>query len=383
MNQNIKDSSRRYQACTRCIMDTASDKNILFDEEGVCNHCRRYENMFSTRVANGEAGKVVLDSLVDKIKLEGKGNDYDCIVGVSGGVDSTYVAWMVKKLGLRPLAVHLDNGWNSELAVKNIEQVLTKLGIDLLTHVLDWEEFRDLQLSFLKASTPDGEIPSDHAISALLWREAVKRNVKYIISGMNFTTESIYVPDWAYGHSDWKYIKSIHSKFGKVKLRSYPHFSLIYLIYINILRRVRIISILNYIDYNKKDAMDLLNKELGWHYYGGKHHESIYTRFYQGYLLPKKFGIDKRYGHLSDLINAGQISREDALLEVKGPPYSELLQQEDRVYVCKKLLLKDEQFDEILAMPVKSFRDYKNSFALVNLLKVVVNFLRKLGLYPR
>jgi GMP synthase PP-ATPase subunit len=183
--------------------------------------------MFSTRVANGEAGKVVLDRLVNKIKLEGKGNDYDCIVGVSGGVDSTYVAWMVKKLGLRPLAVHLDNGWNSELAVKNIEQVLTKLGIDLLTHVLDWEEFRDLQLSFLKASTPDGEIPSDHAISALLWREAVKRNVKYIISGMNFTTESIYVPDWAYGHSDWKYIKAIHSKFGKVKLRSYQHFSLI------------------------------------------------------------------------------------------------------------------------------------------------------------
>jgi N-acetyl sugar amidotransferase len=383
MIQNDKGGERPYQACPRCIMDTKADRNIVFDNEGICHHCRRYDAMFSTRVIRGEAGKAVLDVLVRKMKRAGHGRDYDCIIGVSGGVDSTYVAWLVKHLGLRPLAVHLDNGWNSELAVKNIERVLTKLRIDLYTHVIDWEEFRDLQVSFLKASTPDGEIPSDHAIFALLWREAVRRGIKYIVSGMNFTTESIYVPDWAYGHSDWRYIQDVHRQFGSVKLRTYPHFSLAYLMYANLVRGVRTVSILNNIDYDKNQAMRVLTNELGWEYYGGKHHESIYTRFYQGYVLPKKFGIDKRYGHLSDLINAGQITRQQALEEIKNPPYPEAQQLEDLAYISKKLGLRGGAFDEIMALPVRSFRDYRNSFALVNLLKSIANGLRGHGLYPR
>lgn len=376
-------SNRTYQACTRCIMDTVADSSITFDASGICHHCRRYDEMFATRVVRGEAGKAVLDSLVKKIKAAGAGKEYDCIIGVSGGVDSTYVAFLVKKLGLRPLAVHLDNGWNSELAVKNIERVLNKLGIDLFTYVIDWEEFKDLQVAFLKASTPDGEIPSDHAIFSVLWREATSRGIKYIISGMNFTTESIYVPDWAYGHSDWRYIKDVHKRFGTRPIRTYPHFSLLYLLYINLFYRIRTVSILNYIDYDKNEAMRVLTEELGWQYYGGKHHESVYTRFYQGYVLPNKFGIDKRYGHLSDLINAGQITREAALKEMQLPPYPETLQAEDLEYVCKKLGLRGGAFDEIMSLPSKTFRDYKNSFEQVSTLKSIANRLRGMGLYPK
>lgn len=335
------------------------------------------------RTSREAAGHESLSRLVERVKSAGRGREYDCIIGVSGGVDSTYVAYLVKQYGLRVLAVHLDNGWNSELAVSNIENVLKRLGIDLYTYVIDWPEFRDLQVAFLKASTPDGEIPTDHAIFALLWREASRRGIRYIISGMNFATESISIPDWAYGHSDWRYIKDVHRRFGTTKLKSYPHFSLAYLFYVNAIRRVRTVSILNYVDYHKEEAMALLQEQLGWRNYGGKHHESIYTRFYQGYVLPRKFGIDKRYGHLSDLINAGQITREAALLEVRMPPYPEELQQQDLAYVTKKLGLTTAQFEEIMHAERKSFRDYSNSFGMVQFMRRTVNRLRHTGLYPK
>lgn len=376
-------SERPYQACVRCIMDTRADPSILFDASGVCNHCQRYDELLSTRVIAGEPGRKALGRLVEAMKAAGRGRDYDCIIGVSGGVDSTYVAYLVRNLGLRPLAIHFDNGWNSELAVKNIERVLKKLDIDLYTYVVDWEEFRDLQVAFLKASTPDGEIPTDHAIYALLWREATRRGIRFIVSGMNFATESVSVPDWSYGHSDWRYVKDVHRRFGTVRLRTYPHFSLPWLFYVNILRGVRSVSILNYVDYHKEQAMELLSKELGWVYYGGKHHESIYTRFYQGYVLPTKFGVDKRYGHLSDLVNAGQTTREQALAEIAGPPYPLDEQQRDLEYVVKKLGLTRERFDEIMRLPPKTFRDYRNSYGFVQLLKRWVNRLRGAGLYPK
>lgn len=369
--------------CSRCIMSTLADPDIDFDASGVCNHCRRHDNLLAARVMKGEDGRVALSRIVEDIKRAGRGRQYDCIIGVSGGVDSTYVAYLVKSLGLRPLAVHLDNGWNSEIAVKNIHRVLEKLGIDLFTYVIDWEEFKNLQLSFLKASTPDGEIPSDHAISALLWRQATERGIRFIISGMNFATESIQVPSWAYGHSDWRYIKDVHRKYGSVRLRTYPRFSLPYLFYVTLLRRVRIISILNYVSYEKKEAMKILTDVLDWQDYGGKHHESVYTRFYQGYFLPRKFGIDKRFGHLSDMINAGHITREQALLEMNKPPYSEELQLADLAYVTKKLGLREEEFAAIVRLPRRTFREYRNSFGVVFLMKLIVNRLRRLGLYPR
>lgn len=374
---------RPYQACTRCIMDTTADRSIRFDDGGLCRHCARYDELVDARRLRGERGREALHGLVERMKTAGRGREYDCIIGVSGGVDSTYVAYLVKQYGLRPLAIHFDNGWNSELATRNIERVLRNIGIDLYTYVVDWEEFRDVQLAFLKASTPDGEIPTDHAIGALLWKEATRRGIKYIISGMNFATESISVPDWSYGHSDWRFIKDVHRRFGSVKLKTYPHFSLAYLFYANILRGVRIVSILNYEDYHKGQAMELLRSRLGWKDYGGKHHESIYTRFYQGYVLPRKFGVDKRYGHLSDLINAGQISRSEALAQMQRPPYDEDLQQQDLSYVCKKLRLSEQQFEAIMHAPVKTFRAYRNMFGVVQLLRTSVNYLRKRRLYPR
>ena len=372
-----------YQVCVRCVMDTVADKNIFFNEIGVCNHCIRYDNLIDTRVLKGQLAKDKLAQLVARIKSHGKKSEYDCIIGVSGGVDSTYVAYLVKSLGLRPLAIHFDNGWNSEQAVSNIEKVLSKLDIDLITHVVDWEEFKDLQLAFLKASVPDGEIPTDHAIYALLWQAAVKHKVKYIISGMNFTTESISVPDWSYGHSDWRYIKDVHAKFGNVKLKSYPHYGYFFLFYVTVLKRIKSVSILNYIEYNKEDVMEFLQKELDWEYYGGKHYESNYTKFYQSYILPEKFGVDKRYGHLSDLINAGQMSRPAALLELKKSSYHESTINSELSYVKKKLGLTDEQFAQMMSDPVKSFRDYRNSYEFVQFLRKLVNFLRKLNCYPR
>lgn len=377
-----KKMERPYQICIRCIMDTVADKNITFDEKGGCNHCLRYDKLVSSRVINGNIGKDALLALVEKIRAEGRGNEYDCIIGVSGGVDSTYVAYLVKQMSLRPLAIHFDNGWDSELAVKNIEQAMNKLEINLHTHVVDWEEFRDLQIAFLKASTPDGEIPSDHAIFALLWKEASRRGIKYIISGMNFATESIDA-GWAYGHSDWRYIKDVHQRYGTMKLKTYPRFSLTYLFYVNIIRGVRTISILNYVDYNKEEAIKILKEELDWKYYGGKHYESIYTRFYQGYVLPRKFGIDKRYGHLSDLIKSGQMKREDALEEIKKPTYPEELQQQDLAYACKKLGLSRAQFEEIIKAEPRTFRDYRNFYDFVQFLRKTVNWLRERGSYPR
>jgi len=371
------------RTCSRCIMNDLVDPRIQFDGNGVCNHCRRYDALVGARVVRGGEGRRILDGLVGKMKAAGRGRDYDCIIGVSGGVDSTYVAYLVKQLGLRPLAVHFDNGWNSELAVSNIEKVLKRLDIDLHTYVVDWEEFRDLQLAFLRASTPDGEIPTDHGIFALLWREAVAKGVRYIVSGMNFATEAMSVPEWSYGHSDWRYIKAVHRRFGTTPLRTYPHFSLLDLLWINLVRRVRTISILNYVEYDKEAAMRLLRDRLGWVYYGGKHYESIYTRFWQGYVLPRKFGIDKRYGHLSDLINSGQLTREQALDEIRQETYPADLQEQDRRYVIKKLELTDAGFETLMAAPPRSFRDYPNNFARVESLKRMVNALRARGWYSR
>jgi N-acetyl sugar amidotransferase len=364
-------------------MNSAVDPRIEFDANGVCNHCRRYDALVASRVMQGPEGQRALDALVARMKSAGRGRDYDCIIGVSGGVDSTYVAYLVRKLGLRPLAVHFDNGWNSELAVSNIEKVLKRLDIDLYTYVVDWEEFRDLQMAFLKASTPDGEIPTDHGIFALLWNEAARLGVRYIVSGMNFATESMSVPDWSYGHSDWRYIKAVHRRFGTRLLRTYPHFSLLDLAWINLVRRIRTVSILNYLPYDKNEAMRVLQDELGWIYYGGKHYESVYTRFWQGYVLPRKFGIDKRYGHLSDLINSGQLTREQALEEVAKEPYAAELQAQDLRYVAKKFELTEAQFAELMALPPRSFREFPNNYATVERLKRFVNSLRSRGWYSR
>lgn len=370
------------QLCTRCIMDY-SDPDITFDDKGVCNHCRRYDIELPKRVFRGEEAKIKLENQLSIIKKTGKNAEYDCLIGVSGGVDSTYVAYLVKELGLKPLAIHFDNGWNSELAVSNIQKTLDVLGVDLYTYVIDWDEFKDLQLSFLKASTPDGEVPTDHAIYALLFKEAQKRNIKYIISGMNFATESMSVPSWAYGHSDWKYIRNVHKIFGSKSIKSYPHYTFFDLFRWAFISRIKVVSILNYVHYDKKEAMELLSEKLGWVYYGGKHYESVYTRFYQGYILPTKFGIDKTRGHLSDLINSGQITREEALEEIKISTYSGELLEQDKQFVLKKFDLTENDFDNIMNSNRKTFRDYPNSYETVQKIKKIVNYLRTKDLYSK
>lgn len=334
-------------------MDT-TDPTISFDGAGVCNHCVAYESQVAARVITGEKGRRHVARIVDKIRADGRSKKYDCIIGVSGGVDSSFLAFKVKQLGLRPLAVHLDNGWDSELAVKNIENLLNIVGIDLYTEVLDWEEFKDLQLSFLKASTPDSEIPTDHAIFAILARMARKIGVRYVISGVNTRTETHIPAAWSQGHSDWKYIRSVHRQFGTVPLRTYP-----YMGYIESRRFAnRVVELLNYLDYSKTEAMRVLQEDLGWKYYGGKHYESIYTRFYQGYILPRKFGYDKRRGHLSSLICSGEITREQALTELQSEAYPVDMQRADREYAVKKLGITDQIFEGIMNAPPRSYWDY-------------------------
>lgn len=344
-----------YRICTKCIMDT-SDPDIVFDEDGICNHCRSYDDLVKANVVTGAAGRDLLQNIARTIVAEGRQKPYDCIIGVSGGVDSTYVAHIVRQLGLRPLAVHLDNGWDSELAVKNIENVLKKLNIELYTHVIDWEEFKDLQMAFLRASTPDSEIPSDHAIFAIMHRMAAQFKVRYVLPGTNIRTETHLPLAWSQGHHDWRYIKSIHDRFGSVPLRTFPHTTLLQYARYRITQQW--VPVLNYIDYVKKDAMKVLENDLGWKYYGGKHYESIYTRFYQGYILPRKFGFDKRRSHLSSLICSGEVSRDEALSELERNPYTPELQRADREYVIKKFGLNEAEFDNIMNLPTKRYRDY-------------------------
>ena len=312
------DMTANYRICTKCVMDT-TDTNIQFDENGICNHCREYEIIAKKNEIVGNGKRQKLEMILNDIKREGINKKYDCIIGVSGGVDSTFVAYKVKEFGLRPLAVHLDNGWNSEIAVNNIYKALNKLNVDLHTYVIDWEEFKDIQLSFLKASTPDSEIPTDHAIFSLMNEMAGKIGVSYVITGCNYRTESHLPVAWSQGQRDWKYIKSVHKQFGKIKIRTFPYSDFWDCHrYSKILKRI---DILDYLDYVKKDAVQVLEQEIGWRYYGGKHCESIYTRFFQGYILPKKFGYDKRKAHFSSLICSGEMTREEALQSLKKEIY--------------------------------------------------------------
>ena len=355
-------------------MDT-TDPDIRFDAQGVCNHCHRYDRIAAARLWPAEERERRLAALVEALKKDGAGKPYDCVIGVSGGVDSTYVAYLTRKLGLRPLAVHFDNGWDSELAVANIEKTLRTLAIELYTEVVNWPEFRDLQLAFLHGSTPDGEVPTDHAIVALLYRMAVKFGLKHILLGVNVKSEAVLPLKWGYGYSDYRYIRAVHRRFGRLPLKTYPHYSLPELVSYMYLRRIRLIPILDYVDYEKEQAMRCIESALGWVYYGGKHYESIYTRFYQSYVLPRKFNIDKRRAHYSNLVLSGQLTRDRALAMMQEPAYPDAGLMEDRAYVIKKLGLNEDEFEAIMALPPKLFVDYPNSYARIEAAKRVLGAL--------
>jgi len=360
---------KRYQICTRCVMDT-SDKEITFTEKGECNHCRGYDINMQSIPKDEVLKRKELDRIVDEIKKAGKGKEYDCISGVSGGVDSTYLTYMLKVLGLRVLVVHLDNGWNSELAVKNIENIVTKLDFDLYTNVLDWQEFKSLQVAYLKASVLDLEALSDHAIFATLYKTANKYNIKNIITGGNLVTEGILPMSWRYDRklTDAVNIKSIYKQFGGKKIESFPSTSIQKLAYYMKVKKIKMIDLLNFLPYEKDEAKRIITEKLDWKDYGGKHYESIITRFYQGYILPKKFGIDKRRAHLATLVASNQMSRESAIEVLKTPTLPDEILSQDIEYVPKKLGLSNKEFEDIMKQTPKSHEDYPTDLKLRNIL---------------
>ena len=340
-------------------MDT-SDPDISFSEQGYCNHCTDYFERIAHLTYQGEPSDRQLEGIVERIRRAGKGRDYDCVVGISGGVDSCYAAHLVKGLGLRPLAVHMDNGWNSDIAVKNIKNVARGLGIDYQSYVLDWEEFRDLQLAFLNASVPEIETPTDMAIPAALHRVAAGHGVKYIISGGNYATEGILPAAWHYNSKDLVFLKAIHRQFGTRKLKAFPTFGYWDEVYYKFVRGIRIIYLLNYVPYSKPGAMKLLQDRVGWQDYGGKHFESRITGFLHSYLLPVKFGIDYRKATLSTQICAGDTTREVALETLQSPPFDPEQASREMGYIAKKFEISVGSLEEIIGRPPKTHYDYRH-----------------------
>ena len=344
------------QICLRCVMDKCAH-GIIYDESGICNYCKFHEAKNRIAPYSRTGASKALEVQIEKIRSSCYG-DYDSIVGLSGGVDSAYVAFQAVNLGLKPLAVHFDNGWNSELAVKNIEKIVKSLGLDLMTFVIDWEEFRDIQRSFFKAHVIDIEMVTDHAIFAAMYRIAREKRINYILSGTNVQTESIMPPAWQHFKFDLKNLKAIHNRHGTLPIKRYPTLSIWGMAWNHYISGVKSISILNYLPYQKKEAMKSLQANLGWQYYGGKHYESIFTKFYQAHILPVKFGVDKRRIHLSDLVMNKELTREEALIELTKPLYAPIELEQDRSYVCKKLGFTEKEFRSYLNAPPVSHYEY-------------------------
>lgn len=358
-----------YRVCSRCVMDnTASD--IIFYENGFCNYCIEFENNLRNLRKKAKDLQAHQNKFINTVKADGKGKEYDCIVGVSGGVDSSYALYLAVNRGLRPLAVHLDNGWNSELASSNIANLVDTLGIDLYTHVIDWEENRDLQCAFFKANVVDIEMLMDNAMIALNYQEAEKYRLKYLLTGCNFSTEGMRMPPgWSHLKYDARNIRSIHSLFGSVPIKTHPLISVTDYLTNEFVHGIKWIHFLDYFQYVKSDALALLQKECAYKPYPYKHYESVFTRFYQGYILPRKFGIDKRRVHLSSLILSGQIERDEALRLLKESPYPDQDQEEqDRLFVMKKLGFTEESFSRYMHTPAIPHSYYESEEALWDLL---------------
>ena len=365
-----------FRKCNRCILDTNDYPGISFDVNGVCNICKTYDDLAEKAFFNPEEREKRLSEIISEIKKKGKNKKYDCIIGISGGIDSTFLAYQAKIFGLRPLLFHLDNGWDSELAVSNIENITNKLGFDLYTYVIDWNEFRDLQLAYLKASVVDIEAITDHAITASLFKTARKFHIKYHLYGENLVTEGILPPNWVHNKSDYLNIKAIHKRFGTLKLKTYPYLTFLSRLYYVYFYKLKTIRLLNYLNYNKENAKSILMKETGWRDYGGKHYESIFTRFYQSYILPEKFNIDKRKSHLSTLICSGQITRMQAFEEIKLPPYDKIKLLEDKEYFLKKLGLSNDEFEKFMQNPIIKHTDYPSIMNIYHKLFKIYNFLK-------
>ncbi|MBK8761704.1 MAG: N-acetyl sugar amidotransferase [Sulfuritalea sp.] len=351
-----------YQTCSRCVMDT-SDTAIKFDSKGVCDHCSTFERYTLPKWMKIDRESNALHKLVEEVKQSAKGRDFDCIIGMSGGIDSSYLTYIAKeKLGLRPLVFHVDAGWNSQIAVNNIERLIDGLGLDLFTEVIDWQEMRDLQLAFFKSGVPHIDTPQDHAFFATMYRFATQHNVKYILTGANLSTECIRNPvEWMYYQSDSRQLVDIHRQFGTRPLKTFPVTSILWhKVWLPYFKGIKVVRPLNMVPYIKEEAKQLLMDRFGWQPYPQKHFESRFTKFYESYWLPKRFGYDVRRVQYSSLIVTGQMTREDAIELLKEPSYDEATIGQEIEFVANKLGISVEELNSYMALPRKTFKDYKN-----------------------
>jgi N-acetyl sugar amidotransferase len=362
-----------FERCSRCVLDN-SVPEIRYDSMGVCNYCKLHDQLCSD-YPNDDRGAEAIRALTEKMKIKGKGRAYDVIVGVSGGTDSTYLCHLAHELGLRTLAVHLDSGWNSEIAVSNIRKSLDKLGIDLYTHVVDWEEMKDLYRSVLRANIPWPDGVTDIAILGSLFKAASKFGVKYVFVGNNFRTEGRQPDAWT--NFDARILKSIHRKFGTKTLKTFPQFTPFHLLYYSIVRGVSMVRPFYFIPYNKAEAKELLKRQYDWQDYGGHHHESIFTRYIIGVWLPQKFKIDKRLVTLSAYVRSGEMDRSKAIATLQDPAYSPDRMQADAEYIAKKLDFSAQEFEAIWKGANNQHTDFPSyAFYYRNLKTVLVGLFR-------
>ena len=345
-------------------MDT-TDSAIVFDERGVCDHCNTFHSKVKPHWHTGERGERELRELVAQIKASGKGKDFDCIIGMSGGIDSSYLTYIATEFGLRPLVFHVDAGWNSQEAVNNIEKLVDKLGLDLYTEVIDWAEMRDLQLAYFKSGVPHIDTPQDHAFFATMYKFAEKHDIKYILTGANLSTECIRNPiEWMYYQSDSIQLKDIHGQFGTRPLVNYPTTSILrHKIWLPYVKGIKVVRPLNSVEYDKAAAVKLLTEKFGWQPYPQKHFESRFTRFYEGYWLPKKFGFDTRKVQFASLIVTGQMTRDEALEKLKTPALDEATVRQEFEYVANKLGITTDELQSYMDAPNKTYKDYRSQEA--------------------
>ncbi|MFT4906440.1 MAG: N-acetyl sugar amidotransferase [Oleispira sp.] len=369
----------QLEVCANCVMDT-TDSKIIFDKNGVCDHCNTFQRDIEPHWHTGDKGWAAITQIADQIKKEGEGKDFDCIIGMSGGIDSSYLVYLAKeKLGLRPLVFHVDAGWNSQQAVHNIEQIVDRLGLDLYTDVIDWEEMKDLQLSFFKSGVSHTDTPQDHAFFATMYKFANKYKIKHILTGGNYSTECIRNPlEWMYFQSDARQIKDIQKKFGTKKLNNFPLTNVLWhKVYLPYIKGIKVYRPLDFMPYDKEEATQFLVDNLGYQRYAQKHFESRFTRFYEGYWLPEKFGFDTRKVQYSSLIVTGQMTREDALEKLKSPAYDPDTIDEDFEYIANKLGISVEELRGYFNAPNKTYEDYKNQQSLYDF---GAKIMRTLGL---
>lgn len=370
-------TARKYQRCTCCVMDT-TDSKIVFDENGVCDYCNDYHKNILPAWSAKLADKDLLARTAEEIKRNTAGQKYNCIIGLSGGVDSSYLCYVAKELmGLNPLCYVCDTGWNLKVADENIRRIVEALELDVYTETVNWDEMRDLQLAFLRSQVPYQDLPQDHAIFAGLYNYAVSHGIKYVLTGANSATECIRPPiEWVY-QNDLRFIKDVHRRFGSVKLKTFPTCSMVkYRLYYPIFKGMKRVAPLDMVEYDKEKVKAFLHERFGWEAYANKHYEDIFTRFYEGYYLPHKFGYDKRKCYLSNEILVGTKTREDALKELESPGYDEATMREDLDFIAAKLGISSNELEALIEGENKSFKDYKNTWGLIQLGTVV---LRALG----